>query len=147
MLHSICQELGKLSSGHRTGRGQFSFQPPKTAMPKNVQTTIELFSFHMLARLCSKFFKLGLSSIWTKKFQVFKLDLENAEGPGIKLPTFVGSWRKQGSSRENIYFCYTDCAKAFVWVTANCGKLLNRWEYKTTLPVSWKICMQFRSNS
>ena len=60
-------------------------------MPKNVQTAIELFSFHMLARLCSKFFKLGFNSIWTRKFQVFKLDLENAEGPGIKLPTFVGS--------------------------------------------------------
>ena len=65
-------------------------------MRKNVQTTIELFSLHMLARLCSEFFKLGFNSMWTKKFQVFKLDLENAEGHS----TFVGSWRKQGSSRK-----------------------------------------------
>ena len=56
-------------------------------MPKNVQTTIELFSFHMLARLCSEFFKLGFNSMRTKKFQVFKLDLESAEGHS----TFVGS--------------------------------------------------------
>ena len=42
-------------------------------------------SSHMLARLCSKSFKLGFSSTWTK------LDLEKAEEPEIKLPTFIGS--------------------------------------------------------
>ena len=39
VLQSICQQLGKLSSGHRTGKGQFSFQSQRKAMPKNVQTT------------------------------------------------------------------------------------------------------------
>ena len=52
-------KFGKLSSGHRTGKGQFSFQSQRKAMPKNVQTTIQLYSFHMLARLFSKSFKLG----------------------------------------------------------------------------------------
>ena len=46
-------------------------------------------------------------------FQMFKLDLEKAEEPEIKLPTFVGSSKKQESSRKNIYFCFIDCAKAF----------------------------------
>ena len=54
-------KFGKLSSGHRTGNGQLSFQPQRKAMTKNVQITIELYSFHMLARLCSKS-KLGFSS-------------------------------------------------------------------------------------
>ena len=44
-------------------------------------------------------------------FHMFKLVLENAEEPEIKLPTFAGSWRKQGNSRKNI--CFIDCAKAF----------------------------------
>ena len=39
VLHSICLKIGKLSSGHRTGRGQFSFQSQRKAMPKNAQTT------------------------------------------------------------------------------------------------------------
>ena len=39
VLHSIGQQIGKLSSGHRTGKGQFSFQSQRRAMPKNVQTT------------------------------------------------------------------------------------------------------------
>ena len=54
----------------------------------------------MLAGLCSKSFKLGFNSMWTKTFLMLKLRLEKAEEPKIKLPTFVGSWRKQGSSRK-----------------------------------------------
>ena len=44
VLHSICQQILKLSSGHKTGKAQFSFQSPKKAMPKNVQTTAQLHS-------------------------------------------------------------------------------------------------------
>ena len=62
VLHSICQQVGKLNSGHWTWKGQFSFQFQRKMMPKNVQTTIQLFSFHKLLRLCSKSFKLGFSS-------------------------------------------------------------------------------------
>ena len=50
VLHSICQQLGKLSSGHRTGKGQFSFQSQRKAMPKNGQTTAQLHSSHMLVK-------------------------------------------------------------------------------------------------
>ena len=49
VLHSICQKFGKLSSGHRTGKGQFSFQSQRKAMPKNAQTTAQLHSSHGLA--------------------------------------------------------------------------------------------------
>ena len=46
-------------------------------------------------------------------FQLFKLVLEKAEEPEIKLPTSVGSSKKQESSRKNIYFCFIGSAKAF----------------------------------
>ena len=92
--------LKKLSSGHRTGKGQFSFQSQRRAMPKNVQTTRQLHWFHMLVRLCSKSFKLGYSSTWTENFQMNRLDLEKAEELEIKLSTFTRSERKQGNSRK-----------------------------------------------
>ena len=67
MLLECCTQyvskFGKLSSGHRTGKGQFSFQSQRKAMPKNAQTTIQLHSLHILAKLCSKSFKLGFSSM------------------------------------------------------------------------------------
>jgi len=45
--------------------------------------------------------------------------------------------------RKNIYFCFIDYAKPLiVWITTNCGKFLKRWEYQTTWPASWEICMQ-----
>ena len=50
VLHSICQQVWKLSSGHRTGKGQFSFQFQRKAMPKNAQTTTQLRSSHMLVK-------------------------------------------------------------------------------------------------
>ena len=50
VLQSICQQIGKLSSGHRTGKGQFSFQSQRKAMPKNVQTTTQLHSSHTLVK-------------------------------------------------------------------------------------------------
>ena len=52
-------------------------------------------------------------------FQMFKLDLEKAEEPEIKLPTSVGSLKKQEKSRKNIYFCFIDYAKAFDCVNHN----------------------------
>ena len=50
VLHSICQQIWKVSSGHRTGKGQFSFQSQRKAMPKNAQTTAQLHSSHTLVK-------------------------------------------------------------------------------------------------
>ena len=50
VLHSICQQIWKTSSGHRTGKGQFSFQSQRKANPKNAQTTTQLHSSHMLVK-------------------------------------------------------------------------------------------------
>ena len=50
VLHSICHKFGKCSSGHRTGKGQFSFQSQRKAMPKNAQTTAQLYSSHTLVK-------------------------------------------------------------------------------------------------
>ena len=56
--------------------------------------------------------------MWTMNFQMFKLDLEKAEEPEIRLPTSTGSLKKQGF-QKNIIFCFTDYAKAFDYVDHN----------------------------
>ena len=76
---------------------------------------------------------------------MFKLDLEKAEEPEIKLPTFVGSLKKQESSRKISTSALLIMAKPLtVWITKDSGKFLKRWEYQTTLSSSWEICMQVR---
>ena len=78
----------------RTRKGQFSFQSQRKAMTKNVQTTTQLHSSHTLAELCSKFSKPCFNSMQTTNFQMFKLVLEKAEEPEIKLPTSARSLKK-----------------------------------------------------
>ena len=46
--------------------------------------------------------------------------------------------------QKNIYFCFVDYVKAFVWITINCGKFWKRGKYQTTWPASWETCMQVR---
>ena len=78
-------------------------------------------------------------------FQMFKLDLEEAEEPETKLPRSAGSSKKQESSRKtSISALLTTPKPLTVWITINCGKFLKRWEYQTTLPASWEICMQVK---
>ena len=76
---------------------------------------------------------------------MFKLDLEKAEEPEIKLPTSIGSLKNQASSRKTSTSALLTMPKPLtVWITTNCGKFLKRWEYQTTWPDSWEICMQVR---
>ena len=89
------------------------------------QRRFKLYNFihFMLARLCSKSFKLGFSNTRTENFQVYKLSFEEAEEPEIKLPTFAGSWRKQESSRKTSISALLTMPKPLtVWITINCGK-------------------------
>ena len=78
---------------------------------------------------------------------MFNLDLEKAEEPEIKLPTSVGSSKQQESSRRTSTSALLLIPKPLtVWITTNCGQFWKRWEYQTTWPASWEICMQFSNH-
>ena len=93
MLLTCCtqyaRKFGKLSSGHRTGKGQFSFQSYRT---------IALISH--ASKVMLKILQTRLWQYVNCELQMFKLDLQNAEEPKIKLPTSAGSLKKQESSRK-----------------------------------------------
>ena len=75
---------------------------------------------------------------------MFKLDLEKAKEPEIKLPTSVGSSKKQQEFQKNIYFCFIDNASLWLCGSQRIGKFLKRWDYQTTWPASWIICMKVK---
>ena len=76
---------------------------------------------------------------------MFKLVLEKAKEPEIKLPTSTESSEKQESSRKiPMYALLTMTKPLTVWITTNYGKFFKRREYQTTLPASWEICVQVR---
>ena len=74
-----------------------------------------------------------------------KLVLEKAEEPEIKLSTSAGSSKKQESSRKTSTSTLLTKSKPLtLWMKINCEKFQKRWEYQTTWPASWEICMQVR---
>ena len=76
---------------------------------------------------------------------MFKLDLEKAEKPEIKLSTSNGSSKKQESPRKTSTSVLLSMPKPLtVWITTNCGKFLKRWECQTTWSACWEICMQVK---
>ena len=99
----------------------------------------------MLKILQARLRELQASNTWTVNFQMFKLGLEKAEEPEIKLPTSDGSLKKQESSRKTSISALLTMPKPFiVWITTNCGKFWKRREYQTIWPASWETCMQVR---
>ena len=141
--------FGKTSNGNRapnpcphTTLFCLSFQPPK------VFNLLYDWAYFMLARLRSKSFKLGFNGTWTKNFQMYTLAFKEAEKPEIKLQIFVGSWRKQESSRKTSTFVSLTIPKPLtVWITTNYREFFRRGENKTTLAVSEKPICKSRSNS
>ena len=111
----------------------------------------ECSNYHTIAlishasKVMLRILQARLSNTWTVNFQMFKLVLEKAEEPEIKLPTSAGSWKKQDSSRKTSISALLTMPKPLtVWITINCGKFWKRWDYQTTWPASWEICMQVK---
>ena len=122
-------KFGKLSSGHRTGKGQFSFQSQRKAMPKNAQ------NYHTIA-LISHASKVMLKILQARLQQYLNCELPDVQagfrkGRGIRDPIANIHWiiEKAREFQKNIYFCFIDYAKAFVWITTNCGKFFKRLVY------------------
>ena len=116
VLHSICPQTGKLSSGHRTVKSQFSFQSERNAMPNNIKIILQLHSFHLLSRLWAKSLKLSFSRTWTENFQIFRLDSEKADDQIANIHWII---EKASKFLKKIYFCLIDSAKAFDCVDHN----------------------------
>ena len=91
VLYTICQQIWRTQQWPQDWKRSVFIPIPKKGNAKECSNYHTIVLFHMLVRLCSKFFKLGFSSMLTENFQMYKLGLEKAEEPEIKLPTFIGA--------------------------------------------------------
>ena len=93
-----------------------------------------------------KILQMRLQQYMNHEFPDIQAGLQKSRGiREIKLPTFIGSSKKQESSRKSPTSALLTMPKPLtVWSTKNCGTFLKRWEYQTTLLVSWEICMQVK---
>ena len=117
VLHSICQQIWKTQQWPQNCKRSVFIPIPKKGNAKECSNyhTIALISH---ASTCSKSFKLGFNSMWTENFQMFKMDLEKGEEPEIKLPTSVGSQKKQENfSKTSVSL--TTLKPLTVWIKTN----------------------------
>ena len=99
-------------------------------MPKNVHTTA-LISH--ASKVMLKILQARLQQYMNQALVDVQVDLEKAEEPEVKLPTSVGSWKKEESSRKTSTSALLTMPKPLtVWITTNCGKFFKRWEYQST---------------
>ena len=108
MLWKCCTQyaskFGKLSSGHRTGKGQVSFQSQRKAMPKNAQTTRTFALISHATKVMLKILQARLQQYVNRELPDVQADFRKAEEQEIKLPTSTGSWKKAREFQKNIYF-------------------------------------------
>ena len=120
MLHSICQQIWKTQQWPQDWKRSIFISIPKKGSAKKCLNYSTIALILHASKVMLKFSKPSFSKFtWMMNFQMFKLDLEKAEEPDIKLPTSVGSSKKQGDFQKNIYFCFIDYAKTFDCVDHN----------------------------
>ena len=144
-MHSICQQIWKTQQWPQDWKRSVFIPIPKKGNAKKYSNyhTIALISH--TSKVMLKILQVRLQQYVNHQLQTFKLDLEKAEKPEIKLLTSIGSSKKQESSRKTSTSALLITPKSLtVWITVNCGKFRKRWEYQTTWPASGEICMQVR---
>ena len=142
VLHSICQQIWKTQQRPQDWKRSVFIPIPKKGNAKECSNyhTIALTSHASKVKL--KILQVRFNSKWTENFQMFKLDLEKAEEPEIK--HLFDHQKSKIIPEKHLLLFY---AKAFDCVDHNkLWEILKRWEYQTTLPASWEICMQVKNN-
>ena len=111
------RKFGKLSSGHRTGKGQFLFQTQRKAMPRNAQTIAQLHSFHTLVMF--KILQARLQQYVNHELPDVQAGFRKGRGTRDQIVNICWIIEKAREFQKNIYFCFIDYAKAFACVDHN----------------------------
>ena len=150
MLWKCCNQyaskFGKLSRGHRTGKGQFSFQSQRKEMLKNVHTTHTITLISHTSKVVFKILQARLQHYMNRELPDVQAGFRKGRETRDQIANITGSLKKQDSSRKtSVYYALLTMPKSLtVWITINCGKFWRRGEYQTTWPASWETCMQVR---
>ena len=133
VLHSIGQEIWKTQQWQQDWKRSVFIPIPKkgNAKERSNYRTIALISH--ASKVMLKILQARLQQYVNHEPPDFKLDLEKAEEPDIKLPTSIGSSKKQENTRKTSTSTLLTMPKPLtVWITTNCGKFFKRWDNKTT---------------
>ena len=104
------------NNGHRTGKGQFSFQSQRKAMPKNAQTIAQLHSSHA-SKVMLKILQARLQQYMNHEIPDVLAGFRKRRGARDQIANIRWIIKKAREFQKNIHFCFIDYAKSFVWIT------------------------------
>ena len=137
-------KFGKLSSGHKTGKGVF-IPIPKKGNPEECSNYHTIALISLSSKVMLKILQAKLQQYVNRELADVQAGFRKGRGTRDQMPTFFGWSKKQESSRKTSISALLTTPKPFtVWITINCGKFWRRWEYQTTWSASWETCMQVR---
>ena len=133
LLHSISQQIWKTQQWPQDWKRSVFIPIPKKANAKECSNYHTIILISHASKIMLKILQARLQQYVNHEFLMFKLLLEKAEEPEIKLPTSAGSWKNQESSKKTSISALLTMPKPLsVWITINCGKFFKRWKYQTT---------------
>ena len=143
-MHSICQQIWKTQQWPQDWKRSVFILIPKKGNAKECSNyhTIVLISHSSKGML--KILQVRVQQYMNQEIPDIQAVFRKGRGTRDQIVNIHWTIEKAREFQKNIYFCFTDSAKAFLWVTTNCGKFLKRREHQTTLHASWEICMQVK---
>ena len=145
MLWKCCSKytskFGKLSSGHKTGKYQFSFQSQK----RQCQRVLKLMQNALISHASKVMLKIlqgGLQQYMNHELPDVQAGFRKGRGTRDQIANIHWIMEKSKSSRKIFISALLTMPKLLtVWITINCGKFWKRWEYQTTWLASWETYM------
>ena len=133
MPHSICQQIWKTQQWPQDWKRSVFIPIPKKGNAKQCSNYYTTALISHPSKVMLKILQPRLQQYMNRELPDVQAGFRNAEPPEIKLPTSVGSSKKQESSKKTSTSALLIMPKPLtVWITTNCGKFLKRWEYQTT---------------
>jgi len=133
VLHSICQQIWKTQQWPQDWKRSVFIPISKKGNAKECSNYYTIALISHASKVMLKVLQARLQQYMNCELLMFKLVLEKAEEPHIKLPTSAGSWKKQESSRKTSISALLTMPKPLTaWITINCGKFFKIREYQTT---------------
>ena len=149
MLLKCCTQYasnnGKLSSGHRTRKVQFSFQSQRKECQRMFKFPHNCTHFTCYQEIMLKILQVRLQEYINGELSDVQAGFRKGRGTRDQIANIRWIIEKAGSSWKTSTSALLTMPKPLtMWITTNCGKFWKRWEYQTTWPASWEICMQVK---
>ena len=145
MLHSMCQQIWKTQQWPEDWKMSVFIPIPNKGNAKECSNFCTIALISHANKVILKILQVGLQQYVNHELPDVQAGFRKGKGTRDQIANIVGSSKKQETSKKTSTSTLLTMPKPLtVWIRTNCGKFWERWEYQTTWPASWEICMQVK---